>query len=122
MIEFLIAFDLESSMRARARLRRLLASNERDAIELVSLGIISCQLLTYLNACGNDLVPNQAFRNYRLHFRLKFRSATRQRCCVANVSDVTVLAAGPVVAIVKITSAHMLCPFVVVVSLHGLWI
>jgi hypothetical protein len=33
-----------------------------------------------------------------------------------------VLAAGPVVAIVKITSAHMLCPFVVVVSLHGLWI
>ena len=41
---------------------------------------------------------------------------------MANVSDVTVLAAGPgpVVAIVKITSAHMLCPFVVVVSLHAL--
>ena len=41
------------------------------------------------------------------------RSAMRQRCCVVNCSDVTVLAAGPVVAIVKITSAHMLCPFVV---------
>ena len=39
---------------------------------------------------------------------------------MANVSDVTVLAAGPVVAIVKITSAHMLYPFVVIVSLHGL--
>jgi hypothetical protein len=35
---------------------------------------------------------------------------------VANVSDVTVLAAGPVVAIVKITSAHTLYPFVVVVE------
>lgn len=39
---------------------------------------------------------------------------------MANASDVTVLAAGPVVAIVKITSAHMLCPFVVVVSPHGI--
>jgi hypothetical protein len=45
-------------------------------------------------------------------------SATRQRCCVANSNDVTVLDATPVVAIVKITSAHMLCPFVVA-SLHG---
>jgi len=31
---------------------------------------------------------------------------------VANSNDVTVLDATPVVAIVKITSAHMLCPFV----------
>ena len=41
----------------------------------------------------------------------------RQRCCVANSIEVTVLDAGPVVAIVKITSAHMRCPFVVVVGL-----
>jgi hypothetical protein len=34
-----------------------------------------------------------------------------------------VLAAGPVVAIVKITSAHMLCPFVVMgYGYDGLWI
>ena len=31
---------------------------------------------------------------------------------MANSNDVTVLDATPVVAIVKITSAHMLCPFV----------
>jgi hypothetical protein len=43
-----------------------------------------------------------------------------QRCCVANSSDVTVLAAGPVVAIVKITSAHMLFPFVVVLACGAL--
>ena len=43
-------------------------------------------------------------------------SAIRQRCCVANSNDVTVLDATPVVAIVKITSAHILYPFVVVVG------
>ena len=47
------------------------------------------------------------------------RSAMRQRCCVANCSVVTVLVAAPVVAIVKITSAHMLCPSLEVVSVHG---
>ena len=36
---------------------------------------------------------------------------------MANSSDVTVLADAPVVAIVKITSAHILCPFVSVVRL-----
>ena len=36
---------------------------------------------------------------------------------MANCSDVTVLADAPVVAIVKITSAHILCPFVLVVRL-----
>jgi hypothetical protein len=35
---------------------------------------------------------------------------------VANSNDVTVLDARPVVAIVKITSAHILYPFVVVVG------
>src|SRR6185312_6805665 len=45
------------------------------------------------------------------------RSAIRQRCCVANVSVATVPDGVPLVAIVKITSAHMLCPFVVVVRL-----
>ena len=35
---------------------------------------------------------------------------------MANSNDVTVLDATPVVAIVKITSAHMLYPFVVVVG------
>jgi hypothetical protein len=57
--------------------------------------------------------PSETIRSVR---DSSCRSAIRQRCCVANTSDVTVLAAGPVVAIVKITSAHILYPFVVVVG------
>ena len=38
---------------------------------------------------------------------------------MANSSEYTVPDGVPLVAIVKITNAHMLCPFVVVVSQHG---